>query len=74
MNWTFLLLATASLGVSEPVVSGKPEVSYVGMAAPDVIVVMIRAQSVDHGKQVPYEAQPGDEIVMWRQHRLCPAW
>jgi endoglucanase len=30
---------------------------------------MIAAQSVEHGKQVPYEAQPGDEIVNWRQHR-----
>jgi hypothetical protein len=69
MNWTYLLVALASWGASGPLVDGKPEVTHVGLAAPDVIVVMIAVQSIEHGKQVPYEAQPGDEIVNWRQHR-----
>jgi len=69
MNWTYLLLATAWLGLSGPMGDGKPEVTSVGMAAPDVIAVVITAQAVERGKQVPYEAQPGDEIMRWRQHR-----
>jgi endoglucanase len=69
MAWTYLLLAMASLGASGPMANGKPEVTYVGMAAPDVVVVTIAAQAVEHGKQVPYETQPGDKIVNWRQHR-----
>ncbi len=69
MNWTFLLCAMAALGMPEPVAIGKPQVTYVGMVAPNVVVVMIAAQSVEHGKQVPYKAQPGDEVVNWRQHR-----
>ncbi|MBN2450797.1 MAG: glycoside hydrolase family 9 protein [Lentisphaeria bacterium] len=57
-------------GTVEPGITGKPEVLHVGMAAPDAVALTIRAQSVEHGRQVPYEAQPGDEIVTWRQHRF----
>jgi endoglucanase len=63
----FVLLSLT--GQDSPAVTGKPVVTHVAMAAPDVIAVSIRAQSVERGKQVPYERQPGDEIITWRQHR-----
>ena len=67
LQMVFVLLSLT--GQDSPAVTGKPVVTHVAMAAPDVIAVSIRAQSVERGKQVPYERQPGDEIITWRQHR-----
>ena len=63
-----LVLAFTGNGLP-PDASGKPAWTHVGMVAPDVIAITIRAQSVEHGKQIAYESQQGDEIVKWRQHR-----
>jgi len=70
MNWPFLMLMAVSVALFEPAVTQKPEMVHLGMAAPDVVVLMIQAQSVEHGKQIPYEKQPGDKIRMYRQHRF----
>lgn len=70
MSWFFCLFLAICANASEPAVTAKPEVIHVGMAAPDVIVLTIQAQSVAHGKQIPYDKQPGDKVVVWRQHRF----
>jgi endoglucanase len=70
MIWPYLLLVATSANAFEAAVTGKPAVMHVGMAAPDAVVVAIRAQSVEHGRQIPYDAQPGDEVMAWRQHRF----
>jgi len=48
----------------------KPEIIHAGMADPNLIVLTVQAQWVDHGIQVPYEKQPGDSITKQRQHRF----
>ncbi|MBM4091336.1 MAG: hypothetical protein FJ276_18220 [Planctomycetes bacterium] len=71
MQTVFVILFLAGNGLV-PDASGKPAVTHVGMVAPDVIAITIRAQSVEHGKQATYEPQPGDEIVAWRQQTMLP--
>jgi endoglucanase len=39
-----------------------PTVVHVGAVAPDVLEITIRAQWVQPHEQIPYEAEPGDEI------------
>lgn len=58
-----------------------PEVMAVGMVAPEIILLKIRAQRVEHGRQVPYEKQPGDKLIvsqgihrmLWRGGKLLGA-
>jgi endoglucanase len=40
-----------------------PRVLPAGTVAPDVVLVTIRAQRVEHGRQVPYVRQPGDNVA-----------
>jgi hypothetical protein len=54
---------------SEAEITGRPEIIHICKTASDVVVLTIRAQSVKHGVQVPYKSQPGDEVIVWRQHR-----
>ncbi len=48
----------------------KPQLHQVSMAAPDVLVFTVQSQWVEHGKQVPYEKQAGDEISIQIMHRF----
>jgi endoglucanase len=48
----------------------RPEIIQIGMAAPDVIVLNIQAQWVEHGKQIPYVKQAGDVVQPQGQHRF----
>ncbi len=68
MHWIFSPLMMAAMAAA-PSGAGKPELLSAGAAAPDVIAITIRAQAVEHGEQIPYRAQPGDELVMSNQHR-----
>lgn len=43
--------------------AGWPRVTQVGVAAPDVLHVVVRTGEVIRGGQGPYESQPDDEIV-----------
>ncbi len=43
-------------------VAELPHVVSVGTVAPTIVLVRIRAQHVEHGRQVPFTAQPGDDI------------
>jgi len=39
-----------------------PQVVHVGMAAPDIIGVTVRAGRAEYGRQIPYQPQPGDTV------------
>ncbi len=39
-----------------------PRVVSVGTVTPMIVALRIRAQQVEHGRQVPFTAQPGDQI------------
>lgn len=45
-----------------------PSVTHVGTVAPNVVLVKIRAQRVERGRQVPYEPHPND-VVNKGQHQ-----
>ena len=63
MNLLQMVLVLLSLaGQDSPAVTGKPVVTHVAMAAPDVIAVSIRAQSVERGKQVGF--RPDDPVKL----------
>lgn len=47
-----------------------PELAELTMAAPDVISLKIEAVWIEHGEQVPYAKQEGDEIIPQYQHRF----
>jgi endoglucanase len=51
-------LAVTLVGASE-----SPEVLPAGTVAPDIVFVRIRAQRVEHGRQVPYVKQAGDSVA-----------
>ncbi len=46
-----------------------PDVEHVGLVAPDIIEVRVRAGRVEYGSQVPYEPQPGDRVDRKSHHR-----
>lgn len=52
------LMAATSSGAAQEL----PQVLHVGTVAPDVILVKIRAQRVEFGKQIPYEKKEGDVV------------
>ncbi len=70
--WFFWILATVSFAGT----MALPQAQEVGCVAPNIILVKIRAQDVEHGSQIPYENHPGDEInqglyrLVWRDGHL----
>jgi len=54
-----MMLAAISLAADME----KPQVSSVCTVAPNILLVQIHAQHVEYGRQVPYEAQPGDDVA-----------
>jgi endoglucanase len=42
--------------------AGVPRVVHVGMAAPNVITLMVKSGHIETGRHVPYVPQPGDEV------------
>jgi len=51
-------------------VRGAPVVKHVGRVAPDVLLLIVQAQSVEHGRQVRYEAEEVDTVELRKQHRV----
>jgi endoglucanase len=47
-----------------------PEISEITMASPNVIMLKVEAVWIEHGEQVPYLRQEGDEIIPQFQHRF----
>ena len=58
----YKLLMILSLIMSSCLAKASPEIEFVGMAAPDVIEIVVQAGQVNVGKQVPYVKQVGDVI------------
>ena len=58
------LVATIALafGFCNARAAEMPDVVHVGMVAPDVIGVTVQAGHTEYGRQVPYTAQPGDQV------------
>jgi endoglucanase len=48
---------------------GKPRVVDLGLVAPDIIAVTVRAGVIVHGEHVPYHEQAGDRINRDKRHR-----
>ena len=42
--------------------AGRLRVMHVGLVAPEVLAVALRAGRIEHGSQQPYQKQEGDEI------------
>lgn len=58
---------TAQAQLSPPPMSadeeaGRLRVMHVGLVAPDVLAVALRAGRIEHGNQQPYQKRDGDEI------------
>ena len=74
-GWFFLMLAAVSFAETVEL----SQVQEVVTVAPNIILVKIRAQDVEHGRQIPYESQPGDEVspgihrMVWRDGHLVGA-
>ena len=60
-----LVLVSAAALAAE----GDPRIMHVGMVAPDIVCVEIRAGRSEHGRQVPYEARPGDKVERRKKDR-----
>ena len=56
------LLTIVSFGMSSCLVEASPKIEFVGMAAPDVIEIVIQAGRVNVGRQVRYVKQDGDAV------------
>ena len=56
------LLTILSFLISSNLVEASPKIEFLGMAAPDVIEVVIQAGQVNVGKQIPYVKREGDVI------------
>ena len=52
------MLAAISFGAE----SERPYVRSVGMVSPNIVLLNVRAQRVEFGRQIPYESQPGDAV------------
>ena len=68
--------ATKSLPLSSPAAAaesatnrGELRIVDLGLVAPDIIAVTLRAGTVVLGDQVPYEQQPGDRVDWDERHR-----
>jgi len=48
--------------VGTTVAAELPEVVHIGMAAPDIIEVVVQAGRAEYGQQVPYQPQPDDKV------------
>ena len=63
------LLTILSFLISGNLVEASPKIEFLGMAAPDVIEVVIQVGQVNVGKQIPYVKQDGDVIKESGQRR-----
>ncbi len=61
---TIVMAGMCAAGRAQPAkpYDGRLAVTHVGMVAPDIMGVTLRAGKIAHGGQVPYEAQPGDRV------------
>lgn len=50
-------------GAEDGLATTHPKIRHIYLAAPDVLAVVVDAQSIPLAPMVPYVAQPGDEIV-----------
>lgn len=48
---------------------GELRVVDVGLVAPDIIAVTLRAGKIVHGRHLPYHEQPGDRVDRDKRHR-----
>jgi len=65
LRWPMLLALVAAIGAA----AEMPRVTHVGMAAPDIIEVIVQAGHAEYGRQVPYQPQPGDKVDRKSHHR-----
>ena len=47
----------------------KPQLVHVGMVSPHIISLTVMAGRVEHGRQIPYDGQEGDEVEDHNHHR-----
>ena len=45
-----------------------PKVTHVGMVSPKIVCVEVRSQRREPGRQMPYQAQPGDKVTQNGKH------
>jgi hypothetical protein len=62
---TYLIVAVSAIAYADEV----PEVVHVGMVAPRIIGVTVRAGHAEYGDQVPYKHREGDTIEDPQHHR-----
>jgi endoglucanase len=62
------LLIVLFCPMSSCLLEASPKIEFLGMAAPDVIEVVVQAGRVDVGRQIPYVKQDGD-VIEEREHR-----
>ncbi len=65
-----VMLALAAAWAAPTAAGGVPTVESVAPVAPDILAVTLLAGRVEYGRQVPYQAEPGDQMSDVEQNRI----